>query len=259
MALYVGLGSVWPISRRQVPSGIFSKNSYGNHKRLIMSLVELQGVRKDYKLGKSTIKALKDINLSIDHDEFLAIVGPSGSGKTTLLNLIGCIERPTSGKILIDGMDVQTLSEDQLADIRASNFGFIFQTFNLIPVLTAEENVELALLKKSLSAAERKKLVFQALHDVGLYKFKDHKPDEMSGGQRQRVAIARAIVRKPKIILADEPTANLDHETGLGILNLMRDMNRKYKTLFIFSTHDPKVMAMASRQVVLSDGRLETT
>ena len=224
-----------------------------------MSLVQLQGVKKEYKLGKSTIKALRGITLSIDHDEFFAIVGPSGSGKTTLLNLIGCIERPTSGTVLINGINVQTLSEDELADIRASDFGFIFQTFNLIPVLTAEENVELALLKKGLSSAERKELVSQALNDVGLYKYKDHKPDEISGGQRQRVAIARAIVRKPKIILADEPTANLDHETGLDILNLMREMNRKYKTLFIFSTHDPKVMAMASRQVVLSDGRLEMT
>ena len=224
-----------------------------------MSLVQLQGIEKEYKLGKSTIKALRGITLSIDHDEFFAIVGPSGSGKTTLLNLIGCIERPTAGTVLINGINVQTLSEDELADIRASDFGFIFQTFNLIPVLTAEENVELALLKKGLSSAERKELVSQALNDVGLYKFKDHKPDEISGGQRQRVAIARAIVRKPKIILADEPTANLDHETGLDILNLMREMNRKYKTLFIFSTHDPKVMAMASRQVVLSDGRLEMT
>jgi len=222
-----------------------------------MSVVRLDNVFKDYTLGEQQVLALRDITLSIEDGVFLAIAGPSGSGKSTLLNLIGCIDTPSQGKIFINGQDVSGKSPDELADLRARTIGFIFQTFNLLPVLSAEENVEYPLLQlKELSAVERRDRVSKYLGIVGLTKFAKHRPNQLSGGQRQRVAIARALATQPKIVLADEPTANLDHATGEGILQLMKEINRQYKTTFIFSTHDWRVMSMADRLVRIEDGQI---
>ena len=222
-----------------------------------MSVVQIENVFKEYTLGEQQVHALKDISLTIDNGVFLAIAGPSGSGKSTLLNLIGCIDTPSRGKIRINGQNVNGKTSDQLADLRARTIGFIFQTFNLFPVLSARENVEYPLLQLSeLSAAERRDRVSKYLDIVGLTNFANHRPNQLSGGQRQRVAIARALVTQPKIVLADEPTANLDHATGEGILRLMKDINRQYNTTFIFSTHDQRVMTMADRLVRIEDGQL---
>ena len=221
-----------------------------------MDIVEAKALTKDFHLGKTLIHALKDVDFAVSEREFLAIAGPSGSGKSTLLNLIGCIDLPTSGSIKIDGIDVSGLSSDELADLRATKIGFIFQMFNLIPVLSAFENIEYPLLRKKIKHHVRKEKVMDALKNVGLESFAMHKPDELSGGQRQRVAIARALVSEPKIILADEPTANLDHKTGTAVLEVMKKINEDQGTVFIFSTHDPKVMSMASRIVQLADGKV---
>ncbi|MBA4142487.1 MAG: ABC transporter ATP-binding protein [Nitrosospira sp.] len=224
-----------------------------------MSIVRLENVSKDYTLGEQQVQALLDITLSIDDGVFLAIAGPSGSGKSTLLNLIGCIDTPSCGKILINGQDVSGRTPDQLSDLRARTIGFIFQTFNLFPVLSAEENVEYPLLQlKELSTSERRDRVSKYLSIVGLSKFARHRPNQLSGGQRQRVAIARALATQPKIVLADEPTANLDHKTGEGILQLMKDINGNFGTTFIFSTHDSRVMEMANRLVHIEDGQIIT-
>jgi len=222
-----------------------------------MSLVEIKNVHKSYDLQKISVPALKGIDLTVDHGEFLALAGPSGSGKTTLLNIIGCIDKPSSGEVFIDGQDVSRLASDELAEIRSQKISFIFQNFNLFPVLTAVENVEYSLLFKKMTAGEKRKKAEEALFSVGLSKHLRHKPLEMSGGQQQRVAIARAIVREPLLVLADEPTANLDHKTGEEIVNLMRQSNQARKTTFIFSTHDPKVIDRASRVVKIWDGELE--
>ena len=221
-----------------------------------MDIVETKALTKDFYLGKTLIHALKDVDFAVSEREFLAIAGPSGSGKSTLLNLIGCIDLPTSGSIKIDGIDVSGLSSDELADLRATKIGFIFQMFNLIPVLSAFENIEYPLLRKKIKHHVRKEKVMDALKNVGLESFAMHKPDELSGGQRQRVAIARALVSEPKIILADEPTANLDHKTGTAVLEVMKKINEDQGTVFIFSTHDPKVMSVASRIVQLADGKV---
>lgn len=222
-----------------------------------MSIVRLENVSKDYTLGEQQVQALKDITLNVDDGAFLAIAGPSGSGKSTLLNLIGCIDTPSRGKLFINGQDISGHTSDELSDLRARTIGFIFQTFNLFPVLSAEENIEYPLLHlKELSAAERRNRISKYLDIVGLSRFARHRPNQLSGGQRQRVAIARALATQPKIILADEPTANLDHKTGEGILQLMKDINSDFKTTFIFSTHDSRVMAMASRLVCIEDGRI---
>ena len=222
-----------------------------------MSVVRVENVCKEYTLGEQRVQALRDITLSIEDGVFLAIAGPSGSGKSTLLNLIGCIDTPSSGRIYINGQDVSGKTPDQLADLRARTIGFIFQTFNLLPVLSAQENVEYPLLQlKELGASERRERVAKYLNIVGLSKFAGHRPNQLSGGQRQRVAIARALAIRPKIVLADEPTANLDHKTGEGILALMKEINRRSKTTFIFSTHDRRVMAMADRLVKIEDGRI---
>ncbi len=221
-----------------------------------MDIVETKALTKDFHLGKTLIHALKDVDFAVSEREFLAIAGPSGSGKSTLLNLIGCIDLPTSGSIKIDGIDVSALSSDELADLRATKIGFIFQMFNLIPVLSAFENIEYPLLRKKIKHHVRKEKVMDALKNVGLESFAMHKPDELSGGQRQRVAIARALISEPKIILADEPTANLDHKTGTAVLEVMKKINEDQGTVFIFSTHDPKVMSMASRIVQLADGKV---
>lgn len=222
-----------------------------------MNVVRVEHVYKDYLLGEQTVQALKDVSLAIEAGYFLAIAGPSGSGKTTLLNLIGCIDAPTRGKIFINDQDVSGKNPDQMADLRARAIGFIFQTFNLLPVLSAAENVEYPLLNRTdLSHTERRRRVDSFLDLVGLSKFADHRPNQLSGGQRQRVAIARALAIAPTIVLADEPTANLDHATGSDILVLMRKINRELGTTFIFSTHDQRVMSMADRLVRIEDGEL---
>jgi len=222
-----------------------------------MPLVTLEHVSRQYRLGTQMVDALRDVDLSIDEGVFLAIAGPSGSGKSTLLNLIGCIDTPTSGRIVIDGHDVSGRTPDQLADYRARTVGFIFQTFNLFPVLSAWENVEYPLLQfREIGKKERHERVARFLDLVGLTKHAKHRPNQLSGGQRQRVAIARALAVKPRIVLADEPTANLDHETGNEILRLMKGINRKYKTTFVFSTHDDRVIAAADRLVRIEDGRI---
>jgi putative ABC transport system ATP-binding protein len=208
-------------------------------------------------LGGQLVTALKNITLDIEDGVFIAIAGPSGSGKSTLLNLIGCIDTPTSGQILINGQDVSGKTPDQLADLRARTIGFIFQTFNLLPVLTAYENVEYPLLQlPEVGKEERSRRVRYFLDIVGLGQKMNNRPNELSGGQRQRVAIARALAVQPTIVLADEPTANLDRKTGDAILELMREINRTLKTTFIFSTHDKRVMSMADRLVRIEDGEL---
>lgn len=224
-----------------------------------MSLVRVEGVTKEYQLGEQQVVALHDITLSFDEGVFLAIAGPSGSGKTTLLNIIGCIDTPTAGKVYIDDVEVTGRSADALADLRARTTGFIFQSFNLFPVLSAAENVEFPLLNlPEIGRVERQQRVAQFLAVVGLERFAEHKPNQLSGGQRQRVAIARALAIKPRIVLADEPTANLDRKTGEGILSLMKDINRDYGTTFIFSTHDRRIMAMADRLIRIEDGRISS-
>jgi putative ABC transport system ATP-binding protein len=222
-----------------------------------MSVVRIEHVYKNYLLGEQKVQALKDITLAIDPGVFLAIAGPSGSGKTTLLNLIGCIDTPSSGKIFINDQDVGGRSADQLADLRGRTIGFIFQTFNLLSVLSAAENVEYPLLqRRDISSSERKKRVNYFLDVVGLTAYARHRPNQLSGGQRQRVAIARALAIRPAIVLADEPTANLDHQTGEEILSLMKLINRNFKTTFIFSTHDKRVIAKADRLVRINDGEI---
>ncbi|MBU0687326.1 MAG: ABC transporter ATP-binding protein [Candidatus Margulisbacteria bacterium] len=223
-----------------------------------MPIAKMDNVIKNYKVGKVEVPALRGISLDIQEGEFTSIAGPSGSGKTTMLNLIGCLDKPTSGRVDVSNQDVSKLSSNRLADVRNYNLGFIFQTFNLIPVLSAFENVEfpLILLKKG-TPKERKDMAMNMLNELGIMELAHRKPAEMSGGQQQRVAIARALVKGPKIVLADEPTANLDSVTGEGILKLMQDINQKTKTTFIFSTHDPMVMSYARRLVKVHDGKIQ--
>lgn len=222
-----------------------------------MNVVCVDRVYKEYLLGTQRIVALKNINLAIEAGVFLAIAGPSGSGKTTLLNLIGCIDTPTRGTMFLRGENMAGKTSNELADIRARTIGFIFQTFNLLPVLTAGENIEYPLLQRNdLSRTERIERTRHFLEVVGLSRFIHHRPNQLSGGQRQRVAIARALAIQPAIVLADEPTANLDHKTGDGILQLMRAINRNLGTTFIFSTHDRRVMRMADRLVHIEDGAI---
>ena len=221
-----------------------------------MAIVSMQEVVKNYHLGKTVVNALRAIDLEVEKGEFICIAGPSGSGKTTLLNLIGCLDKPSSGKIFLDGDDVERLSDNRLSRLRAERMGFIFQTFNLIPVLSAFENAEYPLLLKGVPRASRKNKVLSILEEVELSDFVKHRPNQLSGGQRQRVAIARALVADPEMILADEPTANLDSETGKAIVDLMRKINQERKTTFIFSTHDSMVMKYAHRMIQLQDGRI---
>jgi putative ABC transport system ATP-binding protein len=221
-----------------------------------MSLVEMADVRKHYMLGDTRVDALRGVSLHIEKGEFLAIVGPSGSGKSTILNMIGCIDSPSGGRVLIDGTEVEHLSDTELTRYRRVKIGFIFQSFNLIPVLNVYENIEFPLLlKRSLTRKEREKIVMHFIEEVELSDRLKNKPNELSGGQRQRVAIARALVTRPVIVLADEPTANLDSETGHKIVELMRTINSVEKTTFIFSTHDGHIMEHARRVINLRDGR----
>ncbi|MHB8493964.1 MAG: ABC transporter ATP-binding protein [Casimicrobiaceae bacterium] len=222
-----------------------------------MAAVEVDNVSKVYVLGGEHIDALRSVSLKIERGVFLALAGPSGSGKSTLLNLIGCIDSPSTGRVLIDGRDVSDKSADELAGLRARTIGFVFQTFNLFPVLDAAENIEYPLHHfPELNRRERRERVKRYLEVVGLSNFARHRPNQLSGGQRQRVAIARALVTHPKIVLADEPTANLDHRTGREILRLMRSINRDTGVTFIFSTHDPQVIKIADRRVDLEDGEI---
>ncbi len=221
------------------------------------TIVSVRSVTKVYMLGKTEVPAVRDASIDVGEGEFISIAGPSGSGKTTLLNLIGCVDTPTSGTVVVDGQDTGKLSERALTDLRLRTIGFIFQSFNLVPVLSVFQNVEFPLLLQgSLHKAERRARVDALLGAVGLEAHARHRPSELSGGQRQRVAVARALVTRPKLVLADEPTANLDSTTGANIIDLMRDMNHRDGTTFIFSTHDPKVMSHANAVVRIADGRI---
>jgi putative ABC transport system ATP-binding protein len=221
-----------------------------------MSTLHIQQLNKHYQLDAIRVPALIDINLTIQAQRFTVLSGPSGSGKTTLLNLIGCIDRPDSGEILFGDQRVKTLSDDALADFRSRHIGFIFQNFNLLPVLTAFENIEYPLILAKVPAARRKARVMALLDAVGLGDKAKNLPGQLSGGQRQRVAIARALATEPQWVLADEPTANLDSQTGAAIIQLMRTMQRDLKVSFIFSSHDPQVLAAADDAVFIRDGRL---
>ncbi|GAB6062262.1 ABC transporter ATP-binding protein [Deferrisoma palaeochoriense] len=221
-----------------------------------MALVELEGVEKIYRLGETRVHALRGVDLRVDPGEFVAVWGPSGSGKTSLLNLIGVIDEPTRGSVRIGGQDVAGLSENRKAELRNRHIGFIFQSFNLVPVLSALENVMLPLQIRGEPARRVREKALHRLEQVGLSEFVHHRPDKMSGGQRQRVAIARALVTDPEIVIADEPTANLDSETSHTIIELMRRLNDEQGTTFIFSTHDPRLLDQVKRLVRLEDGRI---
>jgi len=223
-----------------------------------MGLIQAENIRKDYRMGDVTVAALKGLTFDIEPASFVSFVGPSGSGKTTLLNLIGCLDRQTEGKLTVAGTDVAALDRKQSAAFRGNNIGFIFQDFNLIPVLTVYENIEYPLLMvQNTLAEERKKRVAALLDAVGMSEQKDKYPDQISGGQKQRVAVARALVTNPKLVLADEPTANLDHTTAYMVINLMKKMRDEFKTTFIFSTHDQKIVGEAEIIYSLEDGELK--
>jgi putative ABC transport system ATP-binding protein len=223
---------------------------------LKMKIVECIDVTKSYRQGEIEVHALKDVSLVIEKGEFTAVAGPSGSGKTTLLNLVGGLDASDAGSIVVDGNAFDQMSQSRLANLRLHKIGFVFQAYNLIPVLSAIENVEFVMLLQGVSARERQQRAKAILGDVGLADKYDRRPAELSGGQQQRVAVARAIVSNPSIVLADEPTANLDSETGKGLLKMMRRMNEEKNVTFIFSTHDKMVMDYARRLVLLRDGRL---
>ena len=221
-----------------------------------MAIVQLTDVTKDYPLGKVTVRAVRGVSLSIERGEFISIAGPSGSGKTTILNLVGCIDTPTAGTVSVNGQATGDLKDRALTDLRHAHIGFIFQSFNLVPVLNVYENVEFPLLlgKTNLDKAEKRRRVEELVEQVGLTDHLRHRPSELSGGQRQRVAIARALVTHPAIVLADEPTANLDSKTGEQIIELMKRINTERGSTFIFSTHDPDIVGIADYVIHLHDG-----
>ena len=221
-----------------------------------MEIIQLENVTKTYTIGEVVTRALSDVSLNIDEGEFMALVGPSGSGKTTMLQLIGCLDKPENGAIRINGQDVTGLSANQRADLRKHEIGFIFQFFALVPVLSAYENVELPLLLTGIDAKERRERVLKLLDSVGLSHRVDHRPDQMSGGEQQRVAIARALAPEPLMVLADEPTANLDTANGQQAMEIMQRLNQETGTAFIFATHDPRVMSFARRVVRMRDGQI---
>lgn len=219
-------------------------------------MIKVENVTKDYKIGQTVVHALRGVSLSIEKGEFLSIAGPSGSGKTTLLNLIGCLDKATSGEIYIVGEAVSSQNKKELALLRRQRLGFVFQSFNLIPVLSAYENVSFALSLLGVNGAEIKERTYGILEEVGLKGMESRLPGELSGGQQQRVAVARALIKEPDMVLADEPTANLDSDTGREILDLMLDLNQKHGSTFVFSTHDQMVMEYAQRLVKLHDGQV---
>ena len=222
-----------------------------------MDLIKLESVSRTYRLGKIDVKAIKEIDLTIEEGEFVSLAGPSGSGKSTVLNLIGVLDRPTAGKVRMLGEDVSAMSDCRRAKVRLERVGFVFQNFNLLPVLTVYENVEYPLILAGLSQRARDQRVNDALEAVGLQDRRNRKPDELSGGQRQRVSIGRALVAQPCIVLADEPTANLDSAMGNEILDLMQTLNREKNVTFIFASHDPSIIRRASRVIKMRDGRLD--
>jgi putative ABC transport system ATP-binding protein len=219
-----------------------------------MEVTKVINATRDFKIGEMETHALRGVNLSINDGEFTALVGPSGSGKTTLLQLIGLLDQPTSGQVFINGKDATRLNRNQRADLRKGTIGFIFQFFALIPTLTAYENVEMPLLLNGTKPAERKKRVNEVLEAVGLSDRSHHRPDQLSGGQQQRVAVARALAINPTVILADEPTANLDTENGKQVMDIMKRLNKETGVTFVFATHDPRVIGYADRVVTLQDG-----
>ncbi|MGD9369320.1 MAG: ABC transporter ATP-binding protein [Desulfobacteraceae bacterium] len=221
-----------------------------------MTIVSCHDVTKTYRQGKVEVTALDGVDLDVDDGSFVALAGPSGSGKTTLLNLIGGLDRPDRGRIVVSGNAYDQLKDSQIAELRLHHIGFVFQAYNLIPVLSAIENVEYVMLLQGVPAGERRQRASRILDDVGLADKYHRRPAELSGGQQQRVAVARAIVSNPSIVLADEPTANLDSKTGEGLLKLMRDMNDRRGVTFIFSTHDKMVMEYARRKVIIKDGHI---
>ncbi len=223
------------------------------------SLLRLVDITKEYTIGSDLIQALKGVNLTIQEGEFTVVMGPSGSGKTTLLNIIGCLDRPSGGQYFVDGEQVASRDFDDLAELRNHKIGFVFQNFNLIPILSAFENIEFPLLvnPRPISVDERRDRVMTLLKDVGLEQYARNRPDQLSGGQKQRVAIARALVTHPRLVLADEPTANLDTKTTLSIIDLMLQLNQEKKTTFLFSTHDDRILNKTKRIIHIVDGRID--
>lgn len=219
-------------------------------------VVQCTDVSKIYKQGLIDVHALTDINFRAERGEFICLSGPSGSGKSTLLNMIGGLDIPTSGEVYIDGEEIDELNKSDLADMRLHKIGFVFQAYNLIPVLTAQENIEMVMQMQGISKSERNKKALDILKEVGLEGLADRKPPELSGGQQQRVAVARAIVSKPRLVLADEPTANLDSHTADKLIDLMLEMNQQHNTTFIISTHDPMIMERSKKLVKLHDGKI---
>lgn len=218
-------------------------------------MIKTENVKKTYQMGELDLHVIQDLSLSVDHGEFVAIVGPSGSGKSTVLNLLGCLDKPTTGRVIVDDVDVTKLNRTKLANFRGDKIGFIFQSFNLIPVLSVYENIEYPLIMiQNLPAQERHNRIMQLLEDVDMLSQKDKFPDQLSGGQRQRVAIARALVTKPKIVFADEPTANLDTQTSKQIISLMRNIQKEFNTTFLFATHDEKIVTEVDRIITIVDG-----
>ncbi len=222
-----------------------------------MSIVSVRGATRQYTQGSHIVHALRGVDLDIEPGEFTVLMGPSGSGKTTLLNLIGALDEPSSGTVTIDGRDLGGLSPGLRSDLRLNRLGFVFQSYNLIPVLSAYENAEFVLRMRGVPAADCKRRVLETLKDVGLEGLERRRPNQLSGGQQQRVAVARAIVGKPALVLADEPTANLDSETSASLISLMKDLNEDHGITFVFATHDPNVMAAAKRVIRLVDGTID--
>lgn len=220
-------------------------------------ILRIRDVRRRFMLGETAIDALHGVSLDVGSGEFLAVWGPSGSGKSTLMNIIGLIDMPTSGEVWLDGKDTHSLKDDQITEYRGKKIGFVFQSFNLVPVLSAVENVMLPLQIQGLPESQAKERATAMLVDVGLEKFMHQRPDKLSGGQRQRVAIARALVVQPRLIIADEPTANLDSENSRMVVDLMREMNRSKGVTFVFTTHDPRLLEHVDRKILLRDGAIE--
>lgn len=222
------------------------------------AIVECSGITKHYRQGSIDVPALRGVDLAIEKGDFASLAGPSGSGKTTLLNIIGGLDRPTSGSISIDGQDLTALGNEELADLRLRKIGFVFQAYNLIPVLSAVENVEFTLQLMGVSASERRERAKEMLHQVGLDGMENRRPSRLSGGQQQRVAVARALASRPSIVLADEPTANLDTKTAEDLITLMSDLNERYGVTFLMATHDDRVISRTRRHIVISDGRVSS-